>query len=209
MLPFSLVCLIRKNLVSAPGFLVFLLPSSLRAQQDRKLEYNIVRHGDLKGTVQLSEHSEGNTRRIKIESLVKTRFLFNISVQTIEEAVYREGLLIYSSFYQKINNDEKHKSQMNWKDGSYQFTGGHPGQLVPRTPIRYSILSLYCQEPVNIREVFSGNFQHYLPVIQVGTGKYRVDLPNGNCNYYIYQHGTLVRVEVDQPFFAVQFILKS
>jgi DNA-binding transcriptional MerR regulator len=59
-----------------------------------------------------------------------------------------------------------------------------------------------------IREIFSDNFQKYLPISKMAAGKYRVDLPNGSSNYYIYQQGRLVRVEVEQPFYALQFILK-
>lgn len=190
------------------GFLLFLLPFSLLAQ-DRKAEYKILHYNDLKGNIQLSEHTEGSSRRIKIESTVRTRFLFNITVTTIEEALFSEGLLVYSRFYQKINNEEKNDWQMNWTDGSYQFNKEHHGPQLPQTQIRHTILSLYCEEPVNIRQVFSSNFQQYVPVIPVAKNKYRVDLPNGNCNYYFYQRGKLASVEVEQPFYALQFIKKS
>jgi hypothetical protein len=181
---------------------------NIQAQKDRNLEYNIVHQGDLKGTVHLSEHSEGNFRNIKVESLIRTRFLFDITVKTIEEAIYREGLLISSSFYQKINDKEPSDRAMIWKDGSYQFTGCQKTSKPPRSPVEHTVLSLYYKEPVNIGEVFSDNFQQYLPVCRTSSGQYRVDLPNGNSNYYIYQQGNLVRVEVDQPFYALQFILK-
>ncbi len=197
----------RKSSGFFPGLLLFLLPAVLTAQ-DRIAEYNILHNDDLKGNIHLSEHREGNTYRIKIESRVRTKFLFEITVTTIEEAFFREGLLIYSRFYQKINNNKKKDWQMNWTDGSYQFSGEqHSGQPV-QAPIRQSVLSLYCEEPVNVANVFSNNFQQCVPVVRVAKGKYRVDLPNGNSNYYFYQEGKLVRVEVEQPFYALQFIQK-
>jgi hypothetical protein len=199
---------ILKLLAPILGLLLFLQSLSLYAQQDRNLEFNIIHHGDLKGTVQLSEHSEGNIRRIKVESLIQTQFLFNITVKTIEEAIYREGLLISSRFYQKINDQEPSDRAMIWKDGSYQFHGSQNNGKLPSVPVQHTVLSLYYKEPVNIREVFSDNFQQYLPVSKTATGRYRVDLPNGYNNYYIYQQGRLVRVEVEQPFYALQFILK-
>jgi hypothetical protein len=203
-----LVKLFGKRKIPVFSLLLFLLPVSLPAQ-DRKAEYSILHNSDLKGNIQLSEHLEGGNHRIRIESTVKTSFLFNITITTIEEALFREGLLIYSLYYQKINNEEKNNWQMNWADGAYQFKGGQSSPLLPRAPIRNTILSLYCEEPVNIRQVFSDNFQQLVPVIPVEKGKYRLDLPNGNCNYYFYQQGKLTRVEVEQPFYALQFIQKS
>lgn len=188
-------------------WLLFLFPACLSAQ-DRNLEFNIVHHGDVKGVLQLTEHSEGNIRRIRVESQIKTSFLFQITIKTIEEAVYREGLLVFSRFYQKINDNEKSDRGMIWKDGSYQASGTQKTVKLPGLPVEHTILSLYYKEPQNIREIFSDNFQKYLPINKTSAGKYRVDLPNGSSNYYIYQQGRLVRVEVEQPFYALQFILK-
>jgi hypothetical protein len=191
-----------------PGLLFSLHSMVLQAQPDRKLEFNIVHRSDVKGTVQLYDHWEGNIRHIKAESLVQTNFLFQISVRTIEEAVYKEGMLIFSGFYQKINDNEKSNRSIVWKNGSYQFIGKINSAKLPDHPVENTILSLYYKEPVNVHEVFSDNFQEYLPVCKTATGQYRVDLPNGNSDFYNYKGGRLVRVEVEQPFYSLQFILK-
>ena len=186
---------------------LFLFPVVSSAQA-RNLEFSIVHHGDPMGTVQLSEHWEGDIRRIKVESLVQTRFLFKITVKTVEEAVYQKGLLIFSRYYQKINDKDPNDRVMIWKDGTYQLLGGQKTGNLPRKPVEHTVLSLYYKEPVNVREVFSDNFQQYLPVKKTGPGEYRMDLPDGNSNYYIYQQNRLVYVDVDQPFYGLQFILK-
>ena len=204
---YRMFCAVSKQLEYIPVLFLFLLPT-VSSAQDRNLDYNIVHQGDLKGTVHLSEHSEGNIRRIKVESLIQTRFLFNITVKTIEEAIYREGLLISSRFYQKINEHKQIDRGMIWQHGTYQCSGKQNIVKLPGAPVEYTVLSLYYSEPVNIREVFSDNFQQYLPICKTSTGQYRLDLPNGNSNYYIYHQGNLVRVEVEQPFYALQFILK-
>jgi hypothetical protein len=189
--------------------LLFLLHSvDLQAQPERNLEFNIVHRGDVKGTVQLSDYWEGNIRHIKAESLIQTKFLFQITVKTIEEAMYKEGMLIFSRFYQKINDDEKSDHGMIWKNGSYQLSGKINSGKLPSLPVENTVLSLYYKEPINIHEIYSDNFQQYLPIHKTTVGKYRVDLPNGNSDYYLYQEGRLVRVEVEQPFYSLQFILK-
>ncbi len=206
--PLGLSSRIRKFRVFVLGFLSLLLSFSLQAQPDRKLEFNVVHHGDLKGTVRLSEHSEGNIRHIKVESLIQTWFLFHIIVKTIEEASYREDLLISSRFYQKINEHEQTHQGMIWKDGNYQGIGRQNAVKLPDAPVEHTVLSLYYNEPVNIREIYSDNFQQYLPINKMAAGRYRVDLPNGNSNYYTNHQGNLVCVDVEQPLHDLQFILK-
>jgi hypothetical protein len=97
---------------------------------------------------------------------------------------------------------------MIWKNGSYQFSGKVNSGKPPDRPVENTVLSIYYNEPVHMHEVYSDNFQQYLPIHKTAVGKYRIDLPNGNSNFYIYQLGRLVRVEVEQPFYSLQFILK-
>ena len=201
-----MLCTVRKHLGYISFLFLFMLSGGSSAQV-RNLEFKIVHHGDLSGTVRLSEFWEGNVRRIKVESLVQTRFLFKITVRTVEEAVYREGLLIFSRFYQKTNDQEASDRSMIWKDGTYKFLDGQKKGFLPNAPVELTVLSLYCNEPVNVREVFSDNFQQFLPVKKTGPGQYRINLPDGNSNYYTYQQGKLVCVEAEQPFHDLKFII--
>ena len=44
---------------------------------------------------------------------------------------------------------------------------------------------------------------------KVEENKYRLSLPDGNYNYYIYKNGLCTRVDIERTFFTVQFLLRK
>ncbi len=187
-------------------FALISISINVNAQEHTSL-YNILHNGEIKGTLAVYQKVEGGHVHIKIESEVKTRFLFMIVVKSVEEAIFEDGILVYSSLYRKVNGQEKVNQKLEYNGGSYKMISTEDATELPVYPIRYSVLSLYCQEPVNIRRVYSDNFRQYVEVKKVDNNKYRMILPNGNSNYYSYRNGVCISVEVDQ-LYNMEFRLK-
>ncbi len=188
-------------------FLVMLLSLSIHAQE-KTLCYAVMHNGEKKGKLMLHQSINGNKVHIKIESEVKARFIFMITVQSIEEAIFQNGILIFSSVYRKVNNNERVNQQLRAQNNSYNITNKNRETNLDVYPIKYSTLSLYYQEPVNISQLFSDNFGQYVEIEKVDTNKYKVCLPNGN-NYYTYKNGVCIKVEAEQSLYPVQFILEQ
>ena len=186
-------------------FALAMLPKFISAQE-KILRYNILHNGDIKGTMTIRHQVSENRIHLKIESEVKTRFLIRVTVQSIEEAIFENGILIYSSLCRIVNGEEKINQQMLWSGVAYKLNAKNKIIAVPAYPIRYSMLSLYYQEPVNVTKIYSDNFQQYVDVKKINQNTYQLSLPNGNVNYYHYMNGTCVRVDVNQ-FYNLQFQL--
>jgi len=137
---------------------------------------------------------------------VKTRFLIKVTVKSIEEAIFQNGILVYSSLCRIVNGDEKINRRMQATGITYKLTSKDKITTLPSYPINYSVLSLYYQEPVNVSKIYSDNFQQYVNIKKVATDKYQVIFPNGNINYYTYKNGICTNVEVNQ-FYNLQFLL--
>jgi hypothetical protein len=187
-------------------FFIFLFAVSLPAQE-RILRYDILHNGEIKGALSLYQNTVGNTTHIKIESLVKTRFIIRINVESIEEAIFQDGILIFSSLHRIINGNESVNQQIQAKGPNYKMTGGTVIKNLPDYPIYYSILSLYYQEPTHINRVYSDNFNQYVQVSRVAANKYKISFPNGNYNYYTYKNGICTTVDINQTFYSIQFRL--
>jgi hypothetical protein len=203
-----LVVWIADTMVKIQLFLsLLIIPFTCLMSQERILRYNILHNGEIKGSLLLDENTTGNTIHIKIQSIVRTRFFIRINVESIEEAIFQDGILIYSSLRRTVNGSERVNQQLKAKGVSYTITSGDKTNRLPVYPIYYSILSLYYKEPVNINRVYSDNFQQYVDISRADYNKYKIIFPNGNYNYYTYMNGTCTTVDINQPYYSIQFQL--
>ena len=127
----------------------------------------------------------------------------------MESAAYEDGIMVYSSFYQKQNGSDKANKMTIASGKSYKLIDDGVSKLISCSPIRYNMLLLYTNIPETINKVYSDNFQKLLDIKKVEENKYRLTLPDGNYNYYTYKNGVCSKVDVERTFFSLQFILRE
>ncbi len=179
---------------------------ALQAQVQTR-EYNVSYKGDNVGNMQLYQNKTGENVYMKMVSNVQMNFIINIKVNTEEESLFQSGKLIYSNVSRKVNGKEKLNKQTKATGDTYQTSSdGKPGPINNKL-IDYNFNLLYCIEPVNIQIVYSDNFQQFLQIQKVS--KYKIELPDGNYNYYSFQNGICNKVEVHHTFYTIQITLKE
>ncbi|HEV3252049.1 MAG TPA: DUF6134 family protein [Puia sp.] len=127
----------------------FLLVVSVNAQ-DRTLQYKIMHKGDQVGAMVFYENTNGKNIHIKTESEVKATFILHFSVKTVEEAIFRDGILTYSSVYRKVNGDEQVNRCLQVNGVGYNAIDKDGYNTPPTYPVHFNILSLYYSKPVGI-----------------------------------------------------------
>ena len=174
--------------------------------QTRSLHFQIIRNENKIGTVRFSENISGGADSLRVESNVKTRFIFTFTGYVLESATFKNGVLLQSSLYRKFNGDEKVNKQHRAENAQYVISKGKNSKVMKDYPITYNMLSLYSKEPVNIGKVYSDNFEKFLSVQKVETHKYKITLPDDNYNVYSYVDGVLNLVEVHHTFYTVSLV---
>lgn len=191
--------------------MIVLLLSMFNAKaQTRMLNYQIVKGYDVVGNILFTESADKETRQMKMESQVKGKVLFiTYSGIAKEETTFRNGVLVYSSIYRKMNGKEKANKQHQVVNNQYMIQSGERKEMIENYPITYNMLSLYSTEPVNVSQVYSENFQKFIPITSLGDHKYKISLPNGDTNYYYYKDGILNLVEANSTWYSVVIMLKK
>ena len=174
--------------------------------QTRSLDFQIVRNDNKIGTVRFSQNTSGATDSLKMESNVKTRFIFTFVGSVQESATFHNGVLLESSIYRKFNGDEKANKKHRAMNSQYIISKGKNSIVMRDYPITYNMLSLYCNEPINITRVYSDNFEKFLSIQKLDTHKYKITLPDGSHNIYHYNDGVLTCVEVHHTFYTVNLV---
>ena len=190
-------------------FIIPLLISfSLHAQVQTR-EYNVSYKGDNVGNMEFYQNKTGDNVYMKMVSNVEMNFIVNIKVNTEEESFFQNGKLIYSNVSRKVNGKEKVNKQTKAIGDTYQTSSDGKPSSINNKFIDYNFILLYCNEPVNVQIVYSDNFQQFLHIQKVSEHKYKIDLPDGNYNYYSFLNGICNKVEIHHSFYTIEITLKE
>ncbi|HEU5163974.1 MAG TPA: DUF6134 family protein [Chitinophagaceae bacterium] len=192
------------------SLLVVLLSTmiSINAQQ-KKLEYNIKRNGDVVGNIHFVQGIVGNRIVLTMESEVNTRFIFNFKANAKEEVIYDNGIMVWSSIFRKLNGNVKVNKKTKANGNAYTVYKGSKTETLNDYPIRYNILSVYISEPANITKVYSDNFQQQIDIQKIADHHYKIKFPDGNYNEYFYINGVCSKIEIHHSMYSATIELKS
>jgi hypothetical protein len=182
--------------------------TSINAQQ-KKLEYNIKRNGDVVGNIHFIQGITGNRTVLTMESEVNTRFIFNFKAKAKEEVVYDNGIMTWSSIFRKLNDNVKVDKKTKATGNAYTVYKGSKTETLNNYPIRYNMLSVYIIEPVNITKVYSDNFQQQIDIQKIADHHYKIKFPDGNYNEYFYTNGVCSKIEIHHSLYSATIELRS
>ena len=203
----QLIC--QRNLFRSLAFLsmLFFQIASLKAQDE--LKYIVVRNGKVIGWTKITRTNVDQRVDIKLESEVKTTFVFQFVVKAVEQATFSNGNLVYSSQFRKLNADVKENKSMKLTSRGYVVYRGNDTQPLPFAGLRNHMLGLYFAEPSQELKVYSDSFQQILNIEKLAEGAYKIRLPDGNsCSYY-YKNGLCTSIKIDSRLYSAELMLNQ
>lgn len=187
--------------------LILVVLSALTASaQKLNLNYKVVNNGNIIGWVKIQKNDNGSGSSIILTSEVKRRIIFLLTVEEKQDAYFNEAGMITSSIYRKVNDNVKVNQQTIYKGNYYEIKNPKTSERVMIHQIQYNLLSMYIKEPVNINKVYSETFLRYLVIEAKGNSVYKLNLPDGNTNYYYYENGTCSKVVMEHSLFTIEFV---
>lgn len=189
--------------------LLFLQVSSAAWSQEKQLRYSINRQGQKVGELTFRQTTEDNKTTYAIESLVKVSMVLSFTVQAWESSVYENNVLQSSALVRHVNGKQKiNKKIKNNGTGLTVINEGTEKEL-KNFRVKYSTHCLYTTEPVTFTNVFSDNYQKFIPIVKLANNHYRLTFPDGNSNEYFYENGVCKKVKVKSNLFDAEFVLST
>ncbi len=174
--------------------------------QHTQLNYKVMQGGNNIGWVKLDKHDSANTSLILLGSEIKKRMLFLFTIIENQEAFFQNGVMMRSYAYRRINKDVKTDKRTLYDGAHYKVTKEKATSQLALNRIDNNLLTLYFTEPVNMRQVYSDNFEQMLNIEKTTGGFYRIKLPDGNTTSYYYINGVCSKVKVEQSLFTIEFV---
>jgi len=195
--------------IAFPALFFIVFCAGTTKAQEKALSYAIKKGGESIGSMRIVQIKEGSKVSYKLESQIEAKFVFTFTAKGIEEAVYDNGVLIYSSVYQKLNGKEKLNKQTKLNGNKYIVTDKGSKKQLCNTAISYNMICLYNNEPSPDTKLFSDKFQGFLIIQKVADHHYKISFPDGNANEYYYVNGICTRIEVDHTFYTATMELQQ
>jgi hypothetical protein len=190
-----------------PLLVIIILLSSGRTVNSR-LNYDVIRNGNVIGYLQATRTHSGNQVDYVTESTVNVRLLMSFSMYSKVTGTFNNGMLINGSAVRKVNGHDKVNTVIQWKN-NYYLLKEDDEQSEIREKITYTTACLFTEEPLGITRIFSENFGKFITLKEVRPHYYELHLPDGNRNYYSYSNGICTGAEVNTNFTKAFFRLKK
>jgi hypothetical protein len=173
------------------------------------LNYKVVQNSKVIGWIKLEKKDSGDAYRLLFDCETKKRFLILITVIEKQQSLFRNGIMMQSSVYRKINNDIKVNKRTTHKAGYYEINNKSHLKLIKTDVINYNQLSMYFFEPVNINGFYSELFDAHIFIKKIQAHAYEIELPDGTKNVYYYKNGICSKVKIVRSLFTAEFILSE
>jgi hypothetical protein len=182
--------------------------SSLAFTKDKSevLTYHVIKNDAIIGTININKTVLDNSVIYSSESQIKAKFLITFNVATKEKAVFKNGVLVYSSIFRTINSKTKTNNEIVFENGQYLLQTSENSQSLNFNKITQNLVTLYFNEPNGASSVFCDNLRTMVKIIPLGDCKYKVELSSGAFNIFHYQNGKCIKIEAVSNLYNVTLI---
>ncbi len=174
--------------------------------QNHNLSYEVWRNKSLIGFISINEKINSDSVVYDLSSEIKANVLIKFNVTGIEKTIYKNGVLVYSFVYRKLNSNEKVNKELLFNDGKYYLINGGRKSAISINKIRDNLVKLYFYEPINISQVYCDNHNAMANVVLLENGNYQVTFPDGSYNIFSYKNGKCNKVYAFTSLYEVQLI---
>ncbi len=190
-----------------PIILCLLLLKSVGQQST--FEYEVIRNNKVIGHTIVTGNKTPGKVTYKVSAEINVSIIKDFKAVSEEETVFEKGIMISSLFSRTLNGENKGKRKTMLLDSLYQIENDGKKSIHHFGKINYTCSSLYLNEPLNRKYIYSDNHQTWLKITETKLHNYKLELPNGNYGMYQFENGICTRIDIYETFFNVSLKLIS
>lgn len=178
------------------------LALTIQAQQTR---FDIWKGNDIVGSILAKRMVSDERTRYLLTSYTEINAVLKQAVRTTVAVEYRHGNLSTSFTHLYVNDvlrDSSHFTRGEEEASCYVY----PDDRFRHQPsVQWTTARMYFEEPTGQHSIFVESIMKPCPLQALGLGYYRLTLPGGKVNTYMYMNGRLEEIHVDRSFLDLVF----
>ncbi|WP_298237844.1 DUF6134 family protein [uncultured Algibacter sp.] len=173
---------------------------------NKTIAYKVVKNNKNIGTIKVIKIYKDNAITYKLESKIEAKYLLKFHIVGSEQSIYKNGALVYSSVYRKVNNKVKVNHTVALKNGQYTVKTKNEEKALELETIYNNLVTLYFNEPKRVKSIYCDNIKKNAPVEVLENGKYKVEFTRSKYNVFHYKAGKCIKIEAFSSLFDVTLI---
>jgi hypothetical protein len=173
----------------------------------QQLTYTITVKDDVIGKLIAYKNTHGSKTDYTLVSDINVHKVVDIAVFYKLEASFEKSKLMSSKLIQTTNERQNVNSTTYWNGSNYMVTVDGDKNSIKEKIIDYNLATLYYQEPINRKKIWSDAYGKFLPIRMTKKGSYELSLPDGRKNMYTYYKGICTQVITEQMLTKIIFTL--
>jgi len=176
--------------------------------EESTLNFTIYRSKKAIGSLKVTSRKCVQGFKLNLSSQIQTQVVFDLNISVFIENIMGPDLLIHSYSERKINGSTKIKNTLALKNDTYLYQGRQEANSTLPDKILFTSTILYFREPIGIHQLYAENFNCMVPIKQIGSHIYLLQLPDGKYSTFYYEKGILVKM-ISKTMFGEVLIQKS
>lgn len=177
-----------------PFFIFLLLCFQLNAQT---VKFNIMKGDDNIGQIVAKKTVLKTGHSYHVTSKATFRVVWQYLRETVTKVQFSGNYMLSSDSKQSMNSEVKEHRITTKNGASYSCTKKPDNEkFTLNKTVTYCSSMLYFSEPKNLTHIFAESYQEMCKIELISTGIYKLYLPEGKINHYVYKNGQLQEIRV-------------
>lgn len=159
------------------------------------------------GTMTVQKVTQKDHISYTIESTITVNKIISMLVEYKSTAEFHRGKLIKSANKQKINGKVQCDTKTTWDGNQYQVFALTGRTKLKERNIDYNVCMLYFDEPGKRKKIYSDSYGKWVTIKSNDNHQYELLLPDSKRSSYTFNYGICSRVETEQMFSKITFLL--
>lgn len=187
---FNALEMMKNRILTASAFFLLSITSSTIFAQN-SFRFSIRALGSKVGEIEVKRTMNNGIENIEIKSSAKANMLVKkIEYNSIMKATYKDGVMLYGSGRNEENGEVENYCTTKKNGTNYEIVADGENRSLSGD-IKFSISSLYFNEPKGLTKIYSEVWGQYLDIKDNKDGSYTVILPKGGKTVFYYTDGQM------------------
>ncbi|MBD3906463.1 hypothetical protein NAL32_17350 [Chryseobacterium sp. Ch-15] len=168
--------------------------------------YDVIHNDKIVGSTMINRVGDEKKFIINLKMTADISFFINrVVIVGKENAVFENSVLKSGSVFRKVNDKVKTDNWIKFDNNRYMLYDGNLLSYLSTGEIRNNMLSLFFNEPVNLKKVYSDNQQKLVELKVSSTNTYSVPGKNQSLTTFVYKDGKCSQVILKNSLITLMF----
>lgn len=176
---------------------------------EKKLSFDMIWKGNSVGTLYATQKKIDSKIYYQSSTNIQIKFIKTFDVNYEYDVLFENEILQNAHVDINYNGNNHAQTDTKRKNNEYQVTKDGELETTFKETVRYSTISMYFEEPVNIKRCYSEQEGDFNTITHMGNHKYKKVNSRGKESFFFYKNGSLKKAVIDGGIVSFEMILKE